>query len=126
MDRPRTTDTSLRTPVTPSWSGAASILVAVGLGLAVRASAASPVGLWYAEGGAAQVAIEPCGDDLCGRVVWLRSPFDDDGCDLRDRHNPDPALRRRPVMGLDVLHGLKHQAGGTWGSGSIYDPGSGS
>jgi glucans biosynthesis protein C len=89
------------------------------------AAAATPVGLWYAEGGAARVEIEPCGDALCGRVVWLRSPFDDDGCDLRDRYNPDPALRRRPVVGLDVLHGLKPRTDGTWDDGSIYDPASG-
>src|SRR5262249_62282667 len=97
MDRPRTSDTSLRTPVTPSRSAAASILVAVALGLAVRAGAASPVGLWYAEGGAAQVAIEPCGAELCGRGVWLRSPLDEGGCGLRDRNNPDPKLGDRQV-----------------------------
>ena len=48
---------------------------------------------------------------LCGRVVWLRSPFDDDGCDLRDRHNPEPALRARQVMGLEILRGLDAAAG---------------
>jgi len=87
--------------------------------------AATPIGLWYAEGGAARVAIEARGDALCGRVVWLRSPFDDDGCDLRDRNNPDPALRRRPVVGLDVLHGLKARSDGTWDDGGIYDPSTG-
>jgi uncharacterized protein (DUF2147 family) len=99
--------------------------VAFVLALSSASAASTPVGLWYAEGGAAQVAIEPCGDGLCGRVVWLRSPLDDDGCDLRDRYNPDPALRGRPVVGLDVLHGLKARSERTWDDGSIYDPSTG-
>jgi glucan biosynthesis protein C len=115
----------LRRPVALSASAAALLLAVVGLPVPARSAAATPVGLWYAEGGAAQVAIEPCGHALCGRVVWLRSPLDDDGCDLRDRHNPDPTLRSRRVLGLEVLQGLKPQRGGAWGSGSIYDPATG-
>lgn len=42
-----------------------------------------PAGRWYAEGGAAQVEINDCGGQLCGTVVWLRSPFDEDGCPMR-------------------------------------------
>jgi uncharacterized protein (DUF2147 family) len=44
----------------------------------VLAASAEPVGQWYAEGGAAVVEIAPCGDGLCGRVVfrarsWVRA-----------------------------------------------------
>ena len=116
---------AVRRPVALSASAAAILLAVVGLSLPERSAAATPVGLWYAEGGAAQVAIEPCGRELCGRVVWLRSPLDEDGCDLRDRHNPDPTLRSRRVMGLEVLQGLKPRPNGTWASGSIYDPATG-
>jgi uncharacterized protein (DUF2147 family) len=115
----------LRRPVALSASAAALLLAVVGLPVPARSAAATPVGLWYAEDGAAQVAIEPCGNALCGRVVWLRSPLDDDGCDLRDRHNPAPRLRSRRVIGLEVLQGLKPQPSGAWGSGSIYDPATG-
>lgn len=44
--------------------------------------AATPIGVWYAEGGAAQVEIRRCEATLCGRVVWLRSPLTDTGCAL--------------------------------------------
>ena len=115
----------IRRPVALSTSVATILLAAVGLTASARSAAATPVGLWYAEGGAAQVAIEPCGSELCGRVVWLRSPLDEDGCDLRDRNNPEPTLRSRRVMGLEVLYGLKPRPNGTWESGSIYDPGTG-
>ena len=84
----------------------------------------SPIGRWYAEGGAAQVDVRDCGGDLCGQVTWLRSPFDENGCDLRDRYNPDPALRERPVIGVQILSGLK-PAGNEWTGGTIYDPASG-
>jgi glucan biosynthesis protein C len=116
----------LRRPVALSPSTVALAVLAVGVVMAGRASAATPVGLWYAEGGAAKVAIEPCGGELCGRVVWLRSPLDDDGCDLRDRLNPDPTLRGRRVEGLEILRGLARRPDGTWANGRIYDPGSGS
>jgi uncharacterized protein (DUF2147 family) len=94
----------------------------------VRKPAASPVGTWYAEGGAAQIDLRDCGRALCGRVVWLRSPFDEHGCELRDHHNPENSLRQRPVIGLEILRGLERSPGadGVWTGGAIYDPGSGS
>jgi uncharacterized protein (DUF2147 family) len=115
----------LRQTAAVSPSAAAILLAAIVTAIAGRVFAATPVGLWYAEGGAAQVAIAPCGNALCGHVVWLRSPLDENGCDLRDRNNPNPALRRRKVTGLEILQGLEPQADGTWVGGSIYDPGSG-
>ncbi len=87
----------------------------------------TPLGRWYAEGGAAQVEIRPCDDQLCGRVVWLRSPWDESGCELRDRYNPDTTLRDRSVLGLEILSGLAKSPGGdgVWRGGAIYDPASG-
>ena len=91
------------------------------------AAEASPLGLWWAEGGAAQVEIFPCAKALCGRVVWLRSPFDDDGCPVHDEHNPDPALRDRELIGMEFLSGLRpsQNAPNVWINGQIYDPTSG-
>jgi uncharacterized protein (DUF2147 family) len=96
-------------------------------GLVTPVFAATPVGLWYAEGGAAQVEISACGDGLCGWIVWLRSPLDETGCELRDRSNGDASLRDRPLLGLEILQGLKPADGeGTvWTDGTIYDPASG-
>ena len=98
----------LRRPAMLAPSTAASVALVACVTLAVRASRAkTPVGVWYAEGGAAKVGIERCGDELCGRVVWLRSPLDEEGCPLRDRHNPDPALRTRMVEGMEILRELR-------------------
>jgi uncharacterized protein (DUF2147 family) len=105
-----------------------TLLVAIcgmSLALSIPASfAASPVGLWYAEGGAAEVEIVPCSDALCGKVVWLHSPLGEDGCDLRDENNPDLNARNRPIVGLEVLRGLKQadDERSVWTGGTIYDP----
>ncbi len=107
----------------------AMALLSAGLAGSAREArgAGSPVGVWYAEGGAAQVAVEPCAEGLCGRVVWLRSPFDEDGCELVDRNNPDPVLRGRPVVGIEILRGLNpsSRSADVWSGGDIYDPTSG-
>ncbi len=91
------------------------------------AFAASPIGLWYAEGGAAEVQIVPCSNVLCGKVVWLRSPLGEDGCELRDDNNPDLNSRNRTIVGLEVLSGLKQvdDEGSVWTGGTIYDPSTG-
>jgi len=114
----------LRRPVALSAANAATILAGlVWLALPAHASssAGTPIGIWYAEGGAAKVGIDRCDEaKLCGRVLWLRSPLDDDGCPLRDVHNPDPALRARQVEGLEALRGLTQRTDGTWADGSVY------
>lgn len=124
---------ALRPRLAPGLTAAGVMLaavVAIGTATSGAAShqlAASPIGRWYAEGGAAQVEISDCGGELCGRVVWLRSPFDENGCELRDRYNPDQSLRHRSVIGLDIVRGLAPSSGAeaVWKGGTIYDPGSG-
>src|SRR3990172_10338576 len=89
--------------------------------------AADPTGLWWAEGGPAPVELTGCVDALCGRVVWLRSPLDEDGCLVRDAENPDPALRKRSLIGIDLLQDLRPSDADRheWTGGEIYDPTSG-
>jgi len=95
--------------------------------LAFPALAADPIGLWWAEGGSAQVELRDCEAGLCGRVVWLRSPLDEFGCALRDDRNPDPRLKRRELIGIELLSGLQPSADAPdeWSGGKVYDPTSG-
>jgi uncharacterized protein (DUF2147 family) len=106
-----------------AWRGAAPLLLLVPLSRPAAAEALLPAGLWWAEGGAAQVEIARCDDALCGRVAWLRSPFDEHGCELRDVENPDPMQRARSVLGIDLLRNVRAspERQGEW-SGEIYDP----
>jgi uncharacterized protein (DUF2147 family) len=110
--------------------GRRGLILALVLALESReasAAEAGPLGLWWAEGGAAQVEIFPCANALCGRVVWLRSPFDEDGCPLQDEHNPNPAFRNRELIGMEFLSGLRalQNAPNVWTGGQVYDPTSG-
>lgn len=101
--------------------------LAVFLVLAFPAWAASPVGGWWTEGRNGQVTIEGCGDRLCGKLAALKEPLNAEGQPKRDRHNPDPALRDRPLIGLPLLQGFVPEAdeANKWSSGTIYDPESG-
>ena len=99
-------------------------LAALCLLIAARASGADATGRWWADAGSAQVEITHCGGALCGRLVCLRS--DADSPEL-DRKNPDPALRRRELVGIVLVEDLvaDPEAPGRWRSGTIYDPASG-
>jgi len=103
------------------------LVVAFVVAAAEPAPAAGPLGSWYAEGGAAQVDVAPCGEEVCGTIVWLRSPYDENGCELADRNNPDVSRRTRRLIGLRILSGLRRSRRDpdVWEGGTIYDPTSG-
>ena len=101
------------------------IVVWLAAGALASVPAGDPRGLWWAEGGSAQVEVYECDTSLCSRVVWLRHPFDEHGCPLRDDSNPDPALRGRDMVGIDLFRGLRQERPGLWTDGRIYDPTSG-
>jgi uncharacterized protein (DUF2147 family) len=42
-----------------------------------------------------------------------------------DRLNPDPALRDRELIGLEIFEGFRYDGDGEWSGGFIYDPNSG-
>lgn len=91
---------------------------------AARAGAESPtpVGVWLHANERIKIEIAPCGDLLCGKLVWFKWPNDAEGLPLVDLKNPDSALRTRPLLGLEVLHGLRRSGDNTWEDGTIYNP----
>jgi uncharacterized protein (DUF2147 family) len=81
------------------------------------------LGDWITQSGSAKVHIAPCGSELCGAVVWMRQPLDPEtGQPQKDERNPDPALRGRTALGLQIIHGMKPAGDGHWAGGTIYDP----
>ena len=82
------------------------------------------VGQWKLEDGTAIVEVYQQGDVFNGKIVWLQNPTEADGSPAIDDKNPDPKLRTRQVLGLNMLSGLKKN-GGEYSGGSIYDPGNG-
>lgn len=124
---------SLRLPALAVLTAAALAVAAVPAGAqtqrqsetsaGVAAIGPTPVGTWQTEHGRSRVRIYRCGDKLCGRIVWLREPTDDNGVPYVDKRNPDPKLRDRPVVGLIVLWSFsKGDRPGRWDGGGMYHP----
>jgi uncharacterized protein (DUF2147 family) len=78
-------------------------------------------GTWVMENGKVTVRLDPCDGNLCGTIVAMKKPLDKHGNPKRDKHNPDPALRSRPVIGLTIIDRMKPDGEGTW-TGEIYNP----
>jgi uncharacterized protein (DUF2147 family) len=83
-----------------------------------------PTGLWTNQKQTVVVDIEQCRDDgsLCGRVVWLKKPYDKDGNLKRDHYNPKPEQRDRGLCDLEILSGFSYIGGNRWENGRIYNP----
>ncbi len=81
-----------------------------------------PVGVWIDHTGRGVVEIQPCGQGLCGNIVWMQDPNDKKGQPLRDRLNGDAKKRSRLICGLPVLGGHKQMQDGSGDAGWIYDP----
>ena len=79
-------------------------------------------GVWLDDTGDGAIEIMPCGERLCGRIVWLKAPNDKTGRPLTDGYNPEATKRKRPICGLPVIGDLKRQTNGAWDAGWIYDP----
>lgn len=98
-------------------------LAAAALALAVPASAQSSIdGVWRDDGGYVEITVGPCGaqggQTRCGRITRIirMKPGETD----RDRHNHDPALRSRSILGITILSGLTWRDG-AW-RGRVYNP----
>lgn len=70
-------------------------------------------GVWQSQSGITRVKVVPCGTGLCGHVVWQKNPS-------KDVHNPDPAKRDRPIVGLQLVSNMKQVSENEW-SGAIYN-----
>jgi uncharacterized protein (DUF2147 family) len=68
------------------------------------------------------VMVEDCGSKLCGRLYWLKKPLSASGLPKRDKHNPNEALRERPLCGLQILTGFQYVGDNAWNAGEIYNP----
>jgi len=93
------------------------------LAAAGAALAAEPVtGRWVTAEKDGVILIAPCGKALCGTLDKFLVP-PPQGADQRDINNPDPALRKRRLLGLPILSGFTEESD-LW-RGRIYDPKSG-
>lgn len=93
------------------------LLAALALSWGSAASAQSIAGDWLTDDKSAIIRIAPCGGKLCGTILRVL----DRAAPPNDANNPDPALRKRPLVGVQVLKGFVPSASG-WDRGTAYDP----
>lgn len=88
----------------------ASISLCIAAAAVAQPPVAAPVeGFWKNPIGSAIIQIAPCGDGLCGKVVWASA-----------RGQREVSQHTSNVVGTRVLSGLKYTHG-HW-SGSLYVP----
>ncbi len=99
------------------------------LAAAAQAASEPPYGTWLTQDGESHIQFEQCGEAICGRIVWMREAYDEQGRPWTDRKNPDPGLRDRPLMGLPIFYdfapaGYDDDGDEVW-EGKVYNPRSG-
>lgn len=82
------------------------------------------LGKWLNEEKDGKVEIYKQGDKYFGKIVWLKTPNNEDGTPKVDKENPDENLRNRPLQGLEILKDFVYDKD-EWEDGEIYDPKSG-
>lgn len=80
------------------------------------------IGIWLTEDRDSKIEFTMCGDVLCGRVVWLLNPHDENGLPFKDIRNPDPALRDRTILGLAIFQGVVPGTDARRWRGRVYNP----
>lgn len=76
-------------------------------------------GTWVLDGGSAHLTLSDCGDGTpCGEISWLNPEGDGDPTDSQ---NPDPDMRGRSLLGVQMLWGFTEKKG-RWIKGRIYNP----
>jgi uncharacterized protein (DUF2147 family) len=82
------------------------------------------LGTWLTAEGKARVEIFKASDCYAGKLIWVRDSLKN-GTPALDDKNPDPALRNRPVLNLEILYSFEFDGDDTWAGGRVYDPESG-
>jgi uncharacterized protein (DUF2147 family) len=102
----------------------ALLSVAAVISPAARADQTPVFGQWLTESKRGVVDVFPCGDKVCGKLVWMIEPIRR-GAPALDDYNPKPELRERPLCGLLLLGDFHETEPKHWEDGWIYDPDSG-
>ncbi len=81
------------------------------------------IGFWFTANKDAKIEIYKASEKFYGKIVWLKTPTNENGKPKVDKHNPDETKRSNPIVGLVLLNGFVFK-GDEW-KGTIYDPESG-
>jgi uncharacterized protein (DUF2147 family) len=99
------------------------LLVAMLFGRTAAAQSRDRIcGKWMSSEQNLAVEVYRIGNQFKARIIWFKDdpslPMDE----WRDKKNPNPALRSRKILGMDVLSDLKYDSDdNSWGDGIVYD-----
>ena len=98
---------------------------------AAFALAAGPddiLGVWNTSEHDARIEIYKCVTKYCGKIVWLKEPTYEagskegvPGTPILDHNNPNPVLRRKPLIGSPILIDFVFTSENLWKDGKIYN-----
>ncbi|MEN8116615.1 MAG: DUF2147 domain-containing protein [Bacteroidota bacterium] len=84
------------------------------------------VGIWWNDEKTTKIEVEKKDGKYIGTIVYMIPEKYENGEPPKDDENPDPALRNRSVVGLQILNSFIYDSKKEeWKDGSIYDPKSG-
>ncbi len=108
----------------------ASVLLTTAL--ACAADPGDIQGLWNTEKKDARIEIYRCDSKYCGRIAWLKEPTypagskeGTPGTPILDNKNPNPDLRKKPLVGVQILRDFEFAGGNSWKNGKIYNSSNG-
>jgi uncharacterized protein (DUF2147 family) len=92
-----------------------------------KANGDAILGRWRATTKSLTIEIYKTGGEYRAKILDFTDHHNaQPAAERRDDNNPDPKLRGRSLLGMDVLRGLQYdEAGNTWSHGSVYDVSSG-
>ena len=103
-----------------------TLLMAMAFGFAAHAQNADAIlGSWANPNVQDHILIYKRGNKFFGKLDWIKFPNDETGKPKTDKENPDPALRTRPDLGLELLKDFTYDGDNVYEDGTIYDPKSG-
>lgn len=83
-------------------------------------------GIWWNDKKTSKIEVKEENGKFIGTVIYINPDKYVNGKPETDHENPDPKLKSRSRLGLQILSGLKYVAAEKqWQNGSIYDPDNG-
>ena len=79
------------------------------------------IGVWLTQVKDAKIEIYKKDQKYYGKVVWIKSPTDENGKPVLDAKNPDESKKKQTILGSNILTALVFKDG-EWSDGKIYDP----
>jgi uncharacterized protein (DUF2147 family) len=87
------------------------------------------LGVWLNQEKDAKIDVFKCANKYCGKIVYLNEPNYPkgskdgvSGTPKLDHNNSNPAKRKAPVIGLQIVHDFSCAGDNTWTDGKVYDP----